>query len=85
MLDRYCDRRTAPAFGFVVVCLCGGVAPVFAQDDPWPSWSDGAAKRLIIDYVNRVTTSGGANFVPNGWLTFAISPAAPTASPHHRL
>ena len=32
--------------------------------DPLPSWNDGAAKRAIIDFVARVTTQGGPDFVP---------------------
>jgi hypothetical protein len=35
-----------------------------AADDPLPSWNDGAAKRAIVDFVQRVTTSGGPDFVP---------------------
>src|SRR4029077_2139922 len=32
--------------------------------DPLPSWNDGAAKRSITDFVARVTTQGGPDFVP---------------------
>jgi len=32
-------------------------------DDPLPSWNDGSAKEAIIDFVARVTTEGGADFV----------------------
>jgi hypothetical protein len=35
-----------------------------AATDPLPSWSDGAAKRAIQGFVARVTTEGGADFVP---------------------
>ena len=35
-----------------------------AQSDPLPSWNDGAAKTAITDFVMRVTTQGGADFVP---------------------
>ena len=35
-----------------------------AADDPLPSWHDGAAKRAIVAFVQRVTTSGGPDFVP---------------------
>ena len=31
--------------------------------DPLPSWIDGAPKRAIIDFVTRVTTQGGTDFV----------------------
>ena len=33
-------------------------------DDPLPSWNDGAAKQAIEAFVARVTTDGGAEFVP---------------------
>jgi phosphoglycolate phosphatase-like HAD superfamily hydrolase len=32
--------------------------------DPLHSWSDGAAKAAILDFVARVTTEGGPDFVP---------------------
>src|SRR6188474_913369 len=35
---------------------------VAAADDPLPSWTDGAAKRAIMDFVQRVTTPGGKDF-----------------------
>ena len=31
---------------------------------PMPSWNDGAAKRAILDFVERVTAEGGGDFVP---------------------
>jgi phosphoglycolate phosphatase-like HAD superfamily hydrolase len=32
--------------------------------DELPSWNDGAAKRAIVEFVARVTTDGGPDFVP---------------------
>jgi phosphoserine phosphatase len=32
--------------------------------DPLPSWNDGASKQAILDFVQRVTTEGGADAVP---------------------
>ena len=32
--------------------------------DPLPSWNDGATKASILDFVARVTTQGGPDFVP---------------------
>ena len=32
--------------------------------DPLPSWNDAAPKRAIVDFVTRVTTQGGPDFVP---------------------
>jgi len=34
-----------------------------AADDPLPSWNDGKAKQSIVDFVKRVTTPGGNDFV----------------------
>jgi hypothetical protein len=31
--------------------------------DPLPSWNDGIAKQAIVDFVARVTTEGGAEYV----------------------
>jgi phosphoserine phosphatase len=40
-------------------------AAAAAQDsDPLPSWNDGGAKRSVVAFVRRVTTPGGADFVP---------------------
>jgi hypothetical protein len=35
-----------------------------AQSDPLPSWNDGATKKSITDFVARVTTQSGPDFVP---------------------
>ena len=35
-----------------------------AADDPLPSWTDTAAKRKIVSFVERVTKVCGADFVP---------------------
>jgi phosphoglycolate phosphatase-like HAD superfamily hydrolase len=32
--------------------------------DPLPSWNDGASKRSILDFVQRTTSAGSADFVP---------------------
>jgi phosphoglycolate phosphatase-like HAD superfamily hydrolase len=34
------------------------------QSDPLASWNDGASKKSITDFVARVTTPGGPDFVP---------------------
>jgi hypothetical protein len=53
-------RRTA-AF----LLLLGLLLPALARaDDALPSWNDGAAKAAIVDFVARVTTDGGPDFVP---------------------
>jgi phosphoglycolate phosphatase-like HAD superfamily hydrolase len=48
----------------LVAGLCGWPASGGAQSDPLPSWNDGPAKKSITDFVARVTTEGGADFVP---------------------
>ena len=37
-----------------------------AADDPLPSWNDGPAKQAIVEFVDAVTTAGGADFVAAG-------------------
>lgn len=34
------------------------------EDDPLPSWNEGAVKGALLDFVRRVTTEGGPEFVP---------------------
>src|SRR3954469_11062492 len=36
----------------------------YAQSDPLPSWNEGPTKKSITDFVARVTTQGGPDFVP---------------------
>jgi hypothetical protein len=35
-----------------------------AAAEPLPSWNEGQPKRAIVDFVQRVTTAGSADFVP---------------------
>jgi phosphoglycolate phosphatase-like HAD superfamily hydrolase len=44
--------------------LCAGLNLALAQTDPLPSWNEGLVKTSITDFVARVTTQGGADFVP---------------------
>jgi phosphoserine phosphatase len=37
--------------------------PAFGQSDPLPSWNDGPARQAIVEFVEAVTTEGGADFV----------------------
>ncbi|MGY3534682.1 HAD family hydrolase [Bradyrhizobium sp. USDA 4452] len=50
----------------LLVLDCGAIplSAAFAQAEPLPSWNDGAAKKAIVDFVARVTTQGGTDFVP---------------------
>ncbi|MFC2030658.1 haloacid dehalogenase-like hydrolase, partial [Chloroflexota bacterium] len=34
------------------------------QADPLPSWNEGASKSSILQFVEAVTSAGGAEFVP---------------------
>jgi hypothetical protein len=45
----------------ISVVLAG---PAFAQDDPLPSWNEGAAKRAIISFVDKISKEGTPDFVP---------------------
>ena len=53
----------------VLVFVCAlllawqGAASALAQDDPLPSWNDGAIKQSIVDFVTRVTKEGGPDYV----------------------
>ena len=58
------DRRSVLAVLTAAVACGFDGCGALAQSDPLPSWNDGAAKRTITDFVARVTTQGGAEFVP---------------------
>ena len=55
-------RRDALATILAVALGCSSAAA--QAPDPLPSWNDGAVKKSITDFVPRVTTPGGADFVP---------------------
>lgn len=47
------------------LALLAALGLVHAQaPDPLPFWNDGPAKKSITDFVARVITQGGADFVP---------------------
>jgi phosphoglycolate phosphatase-like HAD superfamily hydrolase len=48
----------------VPLFVVGIVTSALAQTDPLPAWNDGAVKKSITDFVARVTTQGGSDFVP---------------------
>ena len=56
-------RRAVLRAAAVALTLLAAPLPLAAQDDPLPSWNDGAAKTAILDFVTQTTTEGGANFV----------------------
>jgi len=64
------NRRTTAPFGIALVLLAGAciVAETLARTaqpgDPLPSWNEGASKEAMTQFVEDVTTAGGAAFVP---------------------
>ncbi len=56
-------RRAALAIIFMVASAAGVLAQA-PQDDPLPSWNEGAAKKSITNFVARVSMPGGPDFVP---------------------
>ena len=64
MFVLYTSRRIFLAILCVVISAALPWADAFSQSDPLPSWNDGAVKKSITDFVSRVTTQGGADFVP---------------------
>src|SRR3954468_8106350 len=62
------DRRTILLGGPMLVAASSSLGAVASAQplaaDPLPSWNDGATKKSITDFVARVTTQSGADFVP---------------------
>lgn len=59
-------RNLFKSVGFTAIGLVALTAPArvsFAQSDPLPSWNEGATKSAILDFVERVTKEGSADFV----------------------
>jgi phosphoserine phosphatase len=56
------NRRLA-ILAFVFVSLFCSSHRASAQDDPLPSWNNGAAKTAITDFVGRTTTEDGPDYV----------------------
>jgi phosphoserine phosphatase len=52
------------AFLTIIAALALLPASSAGAADQLPSWNDGPAKSAIVDFVTRVTTEGGADFVP---------------------
>lgn len=54
---------------FLLVLAIGGWAvagsETFAQVEALASWNDGATKKAIVEFVQRTTTDGNADFVPS--------------------
>jgi hypothetical protein len=59
-MDPSATMRTALLLVFTAVL---GASPAEASD-PLPSWRQGTAKKAIVDFVERVSATGGPDFVP---------------------
>jgi len=58
------DRRDLLA-GVIAAAVMGRAGPASAEDSGvLPSWNEGPVKQSIVDFVERVTKEGGADFVP---------------------
>jgi phosphoserine phosphatase len=60
MMARLIERI---GYTIAILALCATGWSVQAADDPLPSWNEGAAKSAIVEFVEAVTTEGGADFV----------------------
>ena len=52
----------------LLCCFCLVILPTTlarAADDPLPSWNEGHVKQSIVEFVARVTTAGGPDFIPS--------------------
>jgi hypothetical protein len=54
--------KVTSLFAIAVLFVVSLTVPAFAAD-PLPSWNDGAAKQSIVNFVQRVVTPGGKDFV----------------------
>lgn len=61
--NRHFALRALQAF-LLACCLVSLVNAQPASGDPLPSWKNGPTKTAIISFVNKVTRSGGPQFVP---------------------
>ena len=64
-------RITRRTFGHLIfaalstlLIIGDSAGPARAQNDPLASWNDGAAKKAIVAFVNKVTKAGSPDFVP---------------------
>jgi phosphoglycolate phosphatase-like HAD superfamily hydrolase len=56
------NRRFAILALVFISSFCLG-SRAFAQADPLPSWNDGSAKSAITEFVAKVTTEGGSDYI----------------------
>jgi hypothetical protein len=64
IIDRRVILASLAMLPLVSASLRSTSAVAQTQPAPLPSWNDGASKTSILDFVARVTTQGGPDFVP---------------------
>jgi phosphoserine phosphatase len=64
VVDRRVLLSSLATLPMLYTSLRSTAAVAQAQRDPLPSWNEGTARASILDFVSRVTTQGGPNFVP---------------------
>ncbi|MEA1924112.1 MAG: hypothetical protein U9N63_15860 [Pseudomonadota bacterium] len=57
-------KRICKALVIMSLVLFFAVGAVAQTADPLPSWNEGKSKQAIVKFVEDVTTSGSADFVP---------------------
>ncbi|MDZ7596854.1 MAG: haloacid dehalogenase-like hydrolase [Desulfobacterales bacterium] len=71
-MNNHSERRTdamklkLAIFSVIALALgsiCSGLA-IAQAPDPLPSWNDGQARQAIIEFVEKVTSTGSPDFVP---------------------
>jgi phosphoglycolate phosphatase-like HAD superfamily hydrolase len=77
--------RIVPALFLAVGIVASLCTSAIAQTDPLPSWNDGPVKKSIADFVARVTTPGGPDFVsvPERIATFDNDGTLWTEQPYY--
>ena len=63
-IDRRALLSSLAMLPLLSAALRSTTAKAQAERDPLPSWNDGVTKSSILDFVARVTTQGGPDFVP---------------------
>ncbi len=58
------DRREFAALMLGAAASVSAIGAASAQDDPLPSWNEGAAKDAIIKFVHATTDAGSPQFAP---------------------
>ena len=58
-------RKWFVAAAIILIAICGRTAPSWAQNDPLPSWNDGAAKKAIVDFIKITTDPASPKFIPD--------------------